>query len=236
MGDEIAAFLGLAGVDDELASEVIERAQDCDLLGLSRRRDAQVGAHLRPGAGEIGMRQRLALVAVEQNDIAGFGLLFEQFQAQADAVNLGGDLASLQRVPRPPPTELFLHNALDNCERLMRTPVCTSISALSRGIVQLRRLATGCSSSGMTTRKAASLFIGAGPGATQVFSASTPPLMKSLRQRRTVSSRTPRLGDPRARPAGQRQQHSTSAIRLAALTRARKRIQRRAFRLTRREW
>jgi hypothetical protein len=119
MGEEVAAFLGLAGVDDELARDVIERAQDCDLLGLSRRRHAQVGTHLRPGAGEIGMRQRLALVAVEQNDIAGFGLLLEQFQAQADPVDLGGDLASLQRVPRPPPTELFLRNALDNCERLM---------------------------------------------------------------------------------------------------------------------
>jgi hypothetical protein len=119
MGEEVAAFLGLAGVDDEPARDVIERAQDCDLLSLSRRRDAQIGAHLRPGAGEIGMRQRLTLVTVEQNDIAGFGLLFEQFQAQADPVDLGGDLATLQRVPRPPPTELFLRKALDNCERLM---------------------------------------------------------------------------------------------------------------------
>jgi hypothetical protein len=167
MGDEIAAFLGLAGVDDELAREVIERARDCDLLGLSRRRHAQVGAHLRPGAGE-----------------------FEQFQAQADPVNLGGDLASLQRVPRPPPTELFLRNALDNCERLMRTPVCTSISALSRGIVQLRRLATGSSSSGMATRKVASLFTGAGPGATRVFSASMTPKVQI--RGTEMLSRTPR--------------------------------------------
>jgi len=43
----------------------------------------------------------------------------------------------------------------------------------------------------VTTRKAASLFTGAGPGATLAFSASTPPRTKSLRHRRTVSSRTP---------------------------------------------
>ena len=73
----------------------------------------------------------------------------------------------------------------------MRTPSRASISARRRGIVQLRRSATGCSSKGVTTRNAVSLFTGAGPGATLAFSASIPPPAKSLRQRRTVSSRTP---------------------------------------------
>ena len=85
----------------------------------------------------------------------------------------------------------FFRNALDSCERLMRTPSRASISARRRGIVQLRRSATGCSNKGVTTRNAASLFTGAGPGATFAFSASIPPPAKSLRQRRTVSSRTP---------------------------------------------
>ena len=62
------------------------------------------------------MRQRLALIAVEENDVAGFRLLFSQLQAQADPFDLGGDLAALQRVPWPPPTELFLRNALDSWE------------------------------------------------------------------------------------------------------------------------
>ena len=84
----------------------------------------------------------------------------------------------------------FFRKALDSCERLMRTPSRASISARMRGIVQLGRSATGCSSRGVTTRNAASLFTGAGPGATLAFSASTPPLAKSLRHRRTVSSRT----------------------------------------------
>jgi len=53
------------------------------------------------------MRQRLALVAVEQNDVAGVGLLFEQLQAQTDPLDLAGDLAPFQRVPGTPPAELF---------------------------------------------------------------------------------------------------------------------------------
>jgi hypothetical protein len=53
------------------------------------------------------MRQRLALVAIEQNDVAGFGLLLAQLQAQADPLDLGGVLPALQCVPRPPPAELF---------------------------------------------------------------------------------------------------------------------------------
>ena len=190
MGDEIAAALGRAGVDDEFADRVIERAQQRNLLCLSWGRDPQIGASLRPGTGEVGMRQRLALIAIEQNDVAGFGLLLAQLQAQADPFDLGGVLPALQRVPRPPPAELFLRNALDSCERLMRTPACASISARRRGMVQFGRSATDASSNGMTTRNAAWLFTGAGPGATVAFNASTPPRANSLRQRRTVSSRT----------------------------------------------
>jgi hypothetical protein len=40
------------------------------------------------------MRQRLALVAVEQNDVAGLGLLLAQLQTQAGSFDLGGDLAA----------------------------------------------------------------------------------------------------------------------------------------------
>ena len=191
MGDEVAAALGGAGMDDELAGDVIERAEHRDLLGLPWRRHAQVGARFRPGSGEIGMGQRLALVAVEKNDVAGFGLTLAQMQAQADPIDLAGGLTSLQRVPGPPPAELFFRNALDSCDRLMLTPSRASISARRRGIVQFGRSATGASSRGVTTRKAASLFTGAGPGATLAFNASTPPAAKSLRHSRTVSSRTP---------------------------------------------
>jgi hypothetical protein len=43
----------------------------------------------------------------------------------------------------------------------------------------------------MATRRAASLFTGGGPGGMLAFSAATAPSVKSLRHRRTVSSRTP---------------------------------------------
>ena len=82
-GDEIAAALGRAGMDHELAGDVIERPQHRDLLGLPRRPPAR--PRLRAGAGEIGMRQRLALIAVEKNNVARFGLLFAQLQAQPSA-------------------------------------------------------------------------------------------------------------------------------------------------------
>ena len=53
----------------------------------------------------------------------------------------------------------------------MRAPSRASISARRRGIVQLRRSATGSSSKGV----AASLFTGGGPGAMLAFSAAMPP-------------------------------------------------------------
>jgi len=80
----------------------------------------------------------------------------------------------------------------------MRTPSPASISARRRAIVQFGRSATGASSSGVTTRNAVELFTGSGPGAMLACNASTPPLPKSLRQSRTVSSRTPNASAIRA--------------------------------------
>ena len=136
------------------------------------------------------MRQRLALIAIQKHDVAGFCLLLAQLQAQANPIDFAGNLPPFQRVPRPSVTELFFRNALDSCERLMRTPSRTSISARMRAIVQFGLSATGSSSNGVSTRKAASLFTGGGPGATLAFNASVPPRLKSLRHNRTVSSRT----------------------------------------------
>ena len=68
------------------------------------------------------MRQSLALIAVEKHNVARFGLLFAQFQAQAHPFDLAFRLTSLQRVPGPPQAELFFRKTLDSCERLMRTP------------------------------------------------------------------------------------------------------------------
>lgn len=80
MRHEVAAALGRAGMNGQFACDMIKRAQYRHLLGLTGRRHAQVYAGLRPRSRQIGMRQRLALVAVEQNDVAGFGLLLAQLQ------------------------------------------------------------------------------------------------------------------------------------------------------------
>ena len=73
----------------------------------------------------------------------------------------------------------------------MRTPERVAISSARRGNVQFGRSATGPDRTSFATANAASAVTGAGPGATDVFSALIPPVMKVLRQARTVSSRTP---------------------------------------------
>ena len=50
----VGAPLGPGRCDEELALGVVERSHHSDLLGLCRRRNAQVGAALGPGAGKIG--------------------------------------------------------------------------------------------------------------------------------------------------------------------------------------
>ena len=59
------------------------------------------------------MRKHLALVAVEENDIAGLGLGLAQLEPEPDALDLSRDLPPLQRVPRPPPREVFFRSALE---------------------------------------------------------------------------------------------------------------------------
>ncbi len=56
-------------------------------------------------------------------------LTFAKLQTQTDPVHLGGDLASLQRAPGPPPPGTFFRDALDTCERLIRTPSRVSLVA-----------------------------------------------------------------------------------------------------------
>ena len=66
MHDEVTAAPGLGGVHDEQAGRVIERSQHRDLLHLPRCGNAQVRSSLRPGTGEVALRQCLAFVAGEQ--------------------------------------------------------------------------------------------------------------------------------------------------------------------------
>src|SRR4051794_1738031 len=142
---------------------------------------------------EIGMGQGFRLVAKEKHDVAGLGLSLEQLSAQARPIHSVPILTSLQRVAGPSPAEApFFLSTTDSREGEMRRPARLSISSARRGSVQFGRSPTGADRTSSATASARSALTGAGPGATAVFSASSPPVMKALRQKRTVSSRPPK--------------------------------------------
>jgi hypothetical protein len=76
---------------------------------------------VKPRHARKRMRQRLALIAIEKNDIASFGLL-AQLQTQANPIDLVGYLPPFQGVPRPPVTKLLLSQRLGQLRTAMRTP------------------------------------------------------------------------------------------------------------------
>src|SRR3954468_8727102 len=191
--DEVAAALGPAGMDQQFAGRPIEHAQHRHLDRLARRRHAQVGPLLGPGMGEIGMRQRLRLIAEQQYDIAGFGLCLEQLAAQPGTVHRLGVLTALQRVPGAAPTEIpFLRSTTESREAEIRRPARCSICAAKRRNVQFVRFATGTDKTSSATASAASALTGDAPGGLCVRRPATPPCMNLMRHRRTVSSRTPK--------------------------------------------
>lgn len=162
---------------------MIKRAHHRHLLGLPRRWHAQVGHALCPCPRQVGVGQRLALIAIEQHNVAGLGLGFAQLEPEPNALDLGCDLAPLQRVPRPPPPEDFFRKALESWDGPISMRSKRLISATRRGIVQFGLSATGASSNGTQTRNAASVFTGGGPAYMLAFTASTPPRANSPRQK-----------------------------------------------------
>src|ERR687889_674122 len=191
--DEIGTALAPAGAHHQVARRPVEYPEHRHSGGLAGRWNAQIRALLGPGMGEIGMGQCLRLIAEQEHDIARLGLRLQELAAQASAVHGVCVLAALQGVARTAPAESpFWRNTTESREREMRTPERFSISSASRGKVQLGRSATGPDKTASATASACSALTGAGPGATERRSASTPPFMKALRQSRTVSSRTPK--------------------------------------------
>src|SRR3954469_2119862 len=139
------------------------------------------------------MGQGFGLAAEQKHDVACLSLSLEQLPAQARPVHRVRVLAAFQRVAGPSPAEIPLwRSTTDSREREMRTPARLSISWARRGSVQFERSATGQDRTASATTNARSALTGAGPGATDFFSASIPPVMKARRQNRTVSSRTPK--------------------------------------------
>src|SRR5215207_8740780 len=225
--DKVRASFGPAGVYDQVATRPVEHPEHCHFRPLARCRNAQIGPFLRPDMRQVRMSERFGLVREQKHDIARLGLSLEQPPAQARPVHRVRVLATSQRMAGPSPAEIpFWRSTTDSREREMRTPERFSISSARRGSVQFGRLATGPDKTSSATARADSALTGAGPGATDVFRASMPPVMKVLRQKRTVSSRTPKasaiwpLVQPervskiaRARSASPRSGERLSAIR-----------------------
>jgi hypothetical protein len=170
------------------------------------------------------MRQRLALVAIEQNNVAGFGLLLAQLQTQADPFDLVGDLASLQGVPRSPPTELFFRSALDSCDRLMRTPARASTSARSRGICPIAPIGHGRFQQGRDPAQSRFAFRRDRAGRHAGLQRRNVPAHEvAAPQANRIFAHAKRLRDLGARPTSQRQKHRSRPVRLAAISRTGKR-------------
>ncbi len=136
---EIAAALGGAGIDDQLAGGAVKGADHRPLAGLPRRLDPQIAAAFGPGAGEIGMGECLRFVAEQQGDVAGFGLLLQQAQAQARAVDRIGVLPAFQRVARPAPGKAPFFSTTLSRDFEMRSPVRFSISSARAAISRCAR-------------------------------------------------------------------------------------------------
>jgi hypothetical protein len=135
-GDEIGGALCRTGVHQEASFYRVPRAQQCPLPRLTGSLDAKVCPRSRPAAGQIGMGQRFRLVQIQQVNVASSGLLFQQLEAYAAALDGGGILASGERVARAPPAISFLRKRTDSQGCDTRPPPRRSISAHSRGSVQ----------------------------------------------------------------------------------------------------
>ena len=164
-GDEVAAALGRAGIDDQLAGGEIEKADHRPLARLAGRLYPQIRSPLGPGASEIGVGESLRLVAEQQDDIAGFGLLPQQAKAQSGALDRVGILPPLQRVAGPAPSEAPFFSTTLSRDFEMRCPVRFSISPCRRGKVQFGRSDTSGANTASITDKAACPLTGSGPGA-----------------------------------------------------------------------
>ena len=191
MGHEVGAAPGGAGMDNELASDVIERSQHRHLLGLSRRGDAQGRPRPSPrrGRDKDGSTPRFRRRREERCRRLRPGACAIAGASRSDPPRSRSAVPSACRGRRP--SGSFFSQRLGQLRAADAHAFARFDFARRRAIVQFRRSATGWSSKGVTTRSAVSLFTGAGPGAMLAFNAATPPLPKSLRHSRTVSSRTP---------------------------------------------
>src|SRR5689334_16993864 len=188
---EVAGALGAAGDHDQLARGVVERAEGRALLRPTRRLAPEVRAALRPAVGQVGVGQRLGLVPEQEVDVAGGGLLLQQPQPDARALDRVAVLAALDRVPGTAPAVAPLRSTTPRWPGEIVSPVRAVTSAASRARVQTGRSAAEPRSTSRATASATSRFRGVRPGRGRDRNAAAPPERTAARQRRTCSARTP---------------------------------------------
>src|ERR671917_1502784 len=191
--DKVRASLGPAGVSDQIATRPVEPPEHGPFRPLARGRNAQIGPFLRPDLRQVRMSERFGRVREQKHAVARLGLSLEQPPAQARPVHRVRVLATSQPRAGPSPADIpFWRSTTDSREREMRTPERVSIASARRGRVPFGRSATGPDRPSSAPASAHSALTGAGPSATDFVNASIPPVIKGLRQNRTVSSRTPK--------------------------------------------
>lgn len=189
--DEIGATLGVAAMHDQPAGSMIERADERQLASLARCRHAQISTSLGPGVRQIRMRQRLGFVLEQQDDVARFGLTFQELEPKPGAIYGAAILSASKAVAGPSPSVAVFFSALLSCDFEMETSARRVISACRRGNVQFARSATGAVNTDAATPAAASLLTLSRPGRALARRPSTPLSANQLRHRRTLSGVTP---------------------------------------------
>jgi hypothetical protein len=213
--DEVIGALGGAGENDQLAGGVVERAEERAPLCPSRRLDPQVHATAGPAMGQVGVGRRFGFVPEQEADVAGRGLLLQEHEPQAGAIDRCGILPTSEAVARPAPTVAPFRSTTLRWPEEIVSPVRASISRASRAKVQGARSATGSFSTSRAAASAASRLRGVRPDRGRARNAATPARATAERQRRTCSARTPRR-DPTAALVSPASDHSTARARSAS--------------------
>ena len=165
------------------------------------------------------MRQRLALVAIEENDIAGLGLGLAQLEPEPDALDLSRDLQAPSAYAVAAATGSFFSQRLGE----LRWPDIDEFALFDLGDEAWDRPVRTVRDGALraTARKPAAQprsSPAAGLHRARLDGLDAAAREIAAPKANGVLAHTEHLGDPRARPAIERQQYGARPIRLAAIT------------------
>src|SRR4051794_38097941 len=124
---------------------------------------------------QVGVGQGLGLVPEQEVNVARRGLVLQQPEAQARALDRVPVLAPFERVPRPAPAVAPFRSTALRWPGEIVSPVRASISRASRARVQTGRSAMGPPSTSRATASAASRLRGVRPRRRRDRNPPTPP-------------------------------------------------------------